>query len=190
MSSAFSVVLFLTVICVSSNCFENSTHATSSFRSKRQDPERIKNGKKAAVAALKAISSEDCDWKTNPISLLRGDPCGRYYKVLGLTRHGADLSMIKKRYREKSKILHPDKNPSEEAQKAFTSLTEGYSCLIDDTCRSEYDNILQRMEAINTMNRVKKIQHLSLRLQEFMTKAHYYITYYAAAVDRGIHISV
>lgn len=174
--------------CFSSEDSYQRWNSSAEVKHKQSDAERVKNGKKAALAALKAMSTEECDWKVNPLSLLRGEPCGKYYKILGLTRQSAEPSIIKKKYREKSKLLHPDKNPSQEANEAFTSLTEGYSCLLDESCKHEYDNILEQMEEIVTIKRLQKVQYASSRLKDFLIKAHYYVTYGAAAVDQGINI--
>jgi hypothetical protein len=193
--SSSSAIFFLSLLCGYS-CLEekqkthdhysnSSAGKKSHYQHHRPKDDRMNNGKKAAIAALKAVSSEECDWKLNPISLIRGDPCGRYYKILGLTRHAADLPTIKKKYREQSKILHPDKNPSKEAQDAFTSLTEGYSCLVDENCRSDYDNILRQMEENITVRRIQKIQLASFKLKEIVAKMHYHISYMATSIDQG-----
>lgn len=151
----------------------------------RTKSEREKNGRKAALDALRAMTTEQCDWKVNPISLLRGEPCGKYYKILGLSRQFADSSTIKKKYREKSKILHPDKNPSREAHNAFTALTESYSCLLDESCRDEYDAILGRIQADTTIQRIEKINLASMKMKEYVSKAHYYITYGASVINQS-----
>lgn len=52
-----------------------------------------------------------------------------YFKKLGIAPTG-DLKEIKKAYRKKAFALHPDKNPSPEAEKAFIALTEAYEFLI------------------------------------------------------------
>jgi hypothetical protein len=192
---AKSAIIFITLLSIHS-CFDgvDEVGSNSSIGKKRIDSDREKNGKKAALAALRAMSTEQCDWKVNPISLMRGEPCGKYYKILGLSRHEADPTTIKKKYREKSKILHPDKNPSSEAHKAFTSLTEGYSCLLDESCRNEYDDILGQIQAEIAMQRVETLNHASMKVKEmtmklkaYISKAHYYITYGASTVDQGGH---
>lgn len=52
-----------------------------------------------------------------------------YYSLLGLTPQ-ASIAEIKKAYRAKAMQLHPDKNPSPEAQALFIELTEAYEYLL------------------------------------------------------------
>lgn len=52
-----------------------------------------------------------------------------YYTLLGLTPE-ASIAEIKKAYRAKAMQLHPDKNPSPEAQSLFIELTEAYAYLL------------------------------------------------------------
>jgi hypothetical protein len=52
----------------------------------------------------------------------------RYYKILGILP-GAGLTEIKKAYREKAKILHPDRNKNVDAHKQFILLNEAYEYL-------------------------------------------------------------
>jgi hypothetical protein len=51
-----------------------------------------------------------------------------YYKILGLQKN-APLDEIKKAYREKAKILHPDKNKRPDAHEKFILLNEAYEYL-------------------------------------------------------------
>eukprot|EP01035_Chromulina_nebulosa_P018335 gene18335-24026_t len=97
---------------------------------------------------LEAASSEECDWKSQPLALLRGEICGSYYKILGLDRKRGiiDKSDIKKAYRSKSLSVHPDKNPSSEAIEAFKLVQDAYECLSDDNCRRTYDRQLSETE--------------------------------------------
>ena len=47
-----------------------------------------------------------------------------YYKILGIRKSATDKE-IKKAFREKARILHPDKNPSPDAEQQFSDLAEG-----------------------------------------------------------------
>jgi DnaJ-class molecular chaperone len=64
-----------------------------------------------------------------------------YYKILGVSRNAKE-DEIKKQYKKKSKIYHPDRNPEDKkewAQKKFSELTDAYQTLKDPKKRSLYD---------------------------------------------------
>ena len=67
-----------------------------------------------------------------------------YYQVLGVSEN-ASQEEIKKAFKEKSKITHPDKGGSEEE---FKKINNAYSTLSDKNKRNEYDldSILLRSE--------------------------------------------
>jgi hypothetical protein len=65
------------------------------------------------------------------------DPLG-YYATLG-TGPLADAAEIKAAYRLKAKRLHPDHNPSDEAEQDFIALTTAYQILKDAKSRLRYD---------------------------------------------------
>ena len=52
-----------------------------------------------------------------------------YYRILDLTP-GVSVNEIKKAYREKARLYHPDINKSPDAQELFISATEAYDFLI------------------------------------------------------------
>lgn len=58
-----------------------------------------------------------------------------YYKILGLPVNSS-VEEIKKAYRKKARLYHPDINPSPEAKDLFISVTEAYEFLI-----SYHDNL-------------------------------------------------
>lgn len=58
-----------------------------------------------------------------------------YYDILGIDKSASD-SDIKKAYRKKAKIHHPDRNGDEEK---FKQITEAYEVLGDKTKRENYD---------------------------------------------------
>jgi len=68
------------------------------------------------------------------------DPKG-YYAVLGLTPK-ADIEAVKRAYRTRAKILHPDRNPSPRASEEFHALSEAYCVLRDPVARRDYDSRL------------------------------------------------
>lgn len=62
-----------------------------------------------------------------------------YYEVLGLTR-SATPEQIKKAYRKKAMVFHPDKNPDNpEAEAKFKEVSEAYEVLSDDNKKQIYD---------------------------------------------------
>ena len=109
--------------------------------------ERQRSGMSVAKATLRAATDERCDWRVKPISFLKGEVCGSYYKVLGMNRKEPfDKSSLKKAFRQVSLSVHPDKNPAAQADSAFKYLHTAFDCLADETCRSEYDRKLQQHE--------------------------------------------
>gem|GEM_PF-4525151 len=63
------------------------------------------------------------------------DPKG-YYKILGVSPT-ADILEIKKAYRKKAFLYHPDKNPGHEAE--MKQLVAAYECLSKEEERQKYD---------------------------------------------------
>lgn len=61
-----------------------------------------------------------------------------HYEVLGLTRDASD-EQIKKAYRKLARELHPDVNPSADAQEKFKLVTHAYEVLSDSEARRQYD---------------------------------------------------
>lgn len=63
-----------------------------------------------------------------------------YYKILDVSRR-ADKKEIKKAYKEKALIWHPDKNPDnvEHAENMFAEIAEAYEVLSDDELRAKFD---------------------------------------------------
>lgn len=61
-----------------------------------------------------------------------------HYEVLGVARE-ASQEEIKKAYRRLARELHPDVNPSEEAQERFKLVTHAYEVLSDAEQRRNYD---------------------------------------------------
>lgn len=63
-------------------------------------------------------------------NLMTTYPIDKYYDILGVTDK-ATIGDIKRAYRTKAKILHPDKNKSPDAHEQFILLTEAYEFLIN-----------------------------------------------------------
>ena len=62
-----------------------------------------------------------------------------HYETLGVQRN-ASSDEIKKAYRKLARELHPDVNPSEQAQENFKSVTHAYEVLGDEQSRRSYDS--------------------------------------------------
>ena len=61
-----------------------------------------------------------------------------FYDILGI-KPGASSKEIKSAYFKKAKVVHPDKNSSQEATEAFLELHQAYQTLSDPKLREEYD---------------------------------------------------
>ncbi|MCR4580283.1 MAG: DnaJ domain-containing protein [Treponema sp.] len=61
-----------------------------------------------------------------------------YYKVLGV-RQNATLAEIKRAYREKAKLLHPDLAGNSSKQELFSEVTQAYRVLSDSRQRNIFD---------------------------------------------------
>lgn len=61
-----------------------------------------------------------------------------YYELLGVSPT-ASLSEIKRAFRRRALVVHPDRNPSEDAHGAFQRLRAVYDVLVDESQRALYD---------------------------------------------------
>ena len=61
-----------------------------------------------------------------------------YYEILGVNQN-ADPQEIKKAYKKRSIELHPDRNPSLAAKKAYDKVRQAYNCLSNERKRAAYD---------------------------------------------------
>jgi len=80
-----------------------------------------------------------------------------YYKILEIPRN-ASLEDIKRAYRYKAKLVHPDVNDSAKAHEVFVVVNEAYETLIDSQKRYIHDMKLNYTDAVKT-NAEKKKQY-------------------------------
>ncbi|XP_049413800.1 uncharacterized protein LOC125876623 [Solanum stenotomum] len=78
-----------------------------------------------------------------------------HYSALGLMRfQNIDASVLKREYRKKAMLVHPDKNMgNEKAAEAFKKLQNAYEVLLDSLKRKAYDDELRREELVNYLRR-------------------------------------
>ncbi|KAI4311065.1 hypothetical protein MLD38_036001 [Melastoma candidum] len=81
--------------------------------------------------------------------------CSDHYSALGLNRYGnVDALLLKKEYRRKAMLVHPDKNQgNEKAAEAFKKLQNAYEVLLDSMKRKAYDDELKREELLDCLRR-------------------------------------
>ena len=60
-----------------------------------------------------------------------------YYEILGL-QSNSTIEEIKKAYRKKARLYHPDINPAPDAKDHFISITEAYDFLIANHEKIKY----------------------------------------------------
>lgn len=61
-----------------------------------------------------------------------------YYDILGVEKN-ADAQLIKQSYREKAKLIHPDVNKDDNAERDFQALNKAYMVLSNSEERLQYD---------------------------------------------------
>ncbi|XP_059645097.1 uncharacterized protein LOC132286589 isoform X2 [Cornus florida] len=81
--------------------------------------------------------------------------CTDHYSALGLSRYNnADVSVLKREYRKKAMLVHPDKNMgNEKAAEAFKKLQNAYEVLLDSSKQKAYDDELRREELLDCFRR-------------------------------------
>lgn len=116
---------------------------------------RRKEDMDVAAYIISASKNDICDWKTKPMAFIKGELCGSHYKVLGIDRNDEviDKAYIKKKYRQLSLSLHPDKNPSKKAEKAFYIVQDAHNCISDNKCKEEFDEKLSGQEKLISVSR-------------------------------------
>ncbi|KAE8703711.1 glutamic acid-rich protein-like [Hibiscus syriacus] len=81
--------------------------------------------------------------------------CTDHYSALGLSRYqNVDVNVLKREYRKKAMLVHPDKNMgNEKAVEAFKKLQNAYEVLLDSVKQKAYDDELRREELFNYFRR-------------------------------------
>jgi hypothetical protein len=87
-----------------------------------------------------------------------------------------DKSTIKKAFRQKSLLVHPDKNPSPEADSAFKLAQSAYYCLIDEKCRAVYDQRLDDEEALIAVRRKELKENVVRFTANAMNQLYYHVS--------------
>ncbi|KAK3443942.1 hypothetical protein EUGRSUZ_B03981 [Eucalyptus grandis] len=92
---------------------------------------------------------------TSEDEVIRLLSCSDHYTALGFNRHeNVDVSLLKREYRKKAMLVHPDKNQgNEKAVEAFKKLQNAYEVLLDSIKRKTYDDELRREELLNCLRR-------------------------------------
>lgn len=79
---------------------------------------------------------------------------GNAYELLSLESPSCSLAQIKKAYRRKALMLHPDKNKADDAEEQFREISISYKVLSSSVTRNRYDEHLNeqtlRKDAIST----------------------------------------
>jgi len=92
------------------------------------------------------------------------------YSILNVSP-GTDKQDIKRAYRRKAKVYHPDVNNSEDAQKQFLLLTEAYAILTQDkiaTPRIVYRNHIHVKDPYRPETRQERVAwHARKQYEEF-----------------------
>ena len=81
-----------------------------------------------------------------------------HYAALGL---GSDASLadIKKAFRQKAALFHPDRNTAADASARFREVQEAYDVLADSTKRQAYDDNRRRNLLDDPLETAKDIWH-------------------------------
>jgi DnaJ-class molecular chaperone len=66
-------------------------------------------------------------------------------RIPGVTFLQISSKAVKKAYRNKSRLVHPDRNRDGRAEEAFIALEECASILSDDRQRAQYENQLKQV---------------------------------------------
>ncbi|GMH18191.1 hypothetical protein Nepgr_020032 [Nepenthes gracilis] len=125
--------------------FNNESHHSYS---------EIGSGQSADRGGFASTSRTDSEI-TSEGEVVRLLNCTDHYSALGLPRYEhVDVSLLKREYRKKAMLVHPDKNMgNDKAAEAFKKLQNAYEVLLDSLKRNAYDDELRREELLNYFHR-------------------------------------
>jgi curved DNA-binding protein CbpA len=91
---------------------------------------------------------------------------GNYYEILEISRT-ASIPEIKKAYRSKAKLYHPDMNLSSNSSMHFLILRQAYETLMDANKRYLYDlSLISNSEQLLTYSQWKEIEKRKIKEEE------------------------
>jgi curved DNA-binding protein CbpA len=100
-----------------------------------------------------------------------------YYKILGLPPESS-IEEIKKAYRKKARLYHPDINSSPDAQDRFIEVTEAYDFLIANYGKrvsdSEYDRIIEEWKKYRQERSRQRAKYYARSSYENFRNSKYY----------------
>ncbi len=109
---------------------------------------------------FKVVTNKTFKYIYKHLLIMKNRP--NYYEVLGLKFGETNLELIKKAYREKAKVFHPDKNSGDPER--FRKITEAYEILTNLAEKQAYDLFYKNIYApefekkIETPNVEKKVK--------------------------------
>ncbi|GAB4850777.1 hypothetical protein Ancab_030076 [Ancistrocladus abbreviatus] len=142
--------------------FNTESHYSYSEIGSEQSSDRSA-GVASTSGADSEINSED--------EVARLLKCTDHYSTLGFSRYDhIDVSVLKREYRKKAMLVHPDKNMgNEKAAEAFKKLQNAYEVLLDSLKRKAYDDELRREELLNYFRRFQSTSQQNGRHGFFTT---------------------
>ncbi|KAF6156610.1 hypothetical protein GIB67_014589 [Kingdonia uniflora] len=134
------------------------------------EPETVFEKSTDHSAGVASTSGFDVDFNSED-EVVRLLNCTDHYSALGLTRYvDIDVSLLKREYRRKAMLVHPDKNMgNEKAAEAFKKLQNAYEILLDSLKRKTYDEELKGEELLNSFRRFQSTSHQNGRHGPFST---------------------
>ena len=103
------------------------------------------------------------EWTIGPVQLFS-------YKLGPFTLFRPSAKDVKKAYRSRAMLTHPDKNRDGRAQEAFVAVEESASILGDETMREEYDMLRKRMRIEQRAKVMAVVHKVILTVRQQMAK--------------------